>query len=200
VKERKREGQVVHLSIAGGRNSMGAYGVVTAQILFEKDDRLWHIISTEDLERSGAMHRRGPFDAVLTEIPVLYWSGVTPPVAAALAREDDPFRAIEAQQQWIERQADQRRVEFLTEVLTPTERLVVEDFVTRSSTDREIGLRLTSHLGHNVSHRAVSTHLQHVYGKMQDSFPHLGAVNRGTVMKQFAAVFDHYPHLKELSS
>jgi len=200
VKERKKERRIVHLSIAGGRNSMGAYGVVTAQILFGGEDKLWHIISREKFERSGAMHRRTPSDAVLTAIPVLYWSGVSPPVMAALAREDDPFRAIEAQQQWMERQADLQREEFLTQVLTLTEKHVVEDFVTHGGTDREIAARLTSLLGHNVSNRAVSTHLQHIYGKMQDFFfDYSVPVNRGTVMQQFAEFFDRHPHLKACS-
>lgn len=200
VKERKKEGRIVHLSIAGGRNSMGAYGVVTAQILFGGEDKLWHIISRGNFERSGALHRRTPADSALTAIPVLYWSGVSPPVMAALAREDDPFRAIEAQQQWMKHQADLQREEFLTRVLTPTEKHVVEDFVTHGGTDREIGARLTSLLGHNVSNRAVGTHLQHIYGKMQDFFfDYSVPVNRGTVMQQFAGFFDRHPHLKALS-
>jgi CRISPR-associated protein Csx14 len=201
VKEQQKKGRIIHLSIAGGRNSMGAYGVVTAQILFDKDDRLWHIISTEDFERSGLMHRRSRLDAVLTCIPVLYWRGVSPPVMAALAREDDPFRAIEAQQQWMEHQADLKREEFL-KTLTPAQRRVIEDFVTHAGpTDREIGARLTALLGHNVSHRSVSTHWQHIYGKMQDFFfdPSV-AVNRNMVMQQFAGFFDRHPHLKISSS
>jgi CRISPR-associated protein Csx14 len=199
VQGRKKEGRIVHLSIAGGRNSMGAYGVVTAQILFGKDDRLWHIVSTEEFERSGKMHRRGPSDAVLTQIPVLYWSGVSPPVMAALAREDDPFRAIVAQQQWMERQTDVQREEFLTEVLTVAERRVVEDFVIRGGTDREIAARLARSLGRPYSGRTVNTHLGHIYGKMEDFFGY-SLVNRGTVMQQFAGFFGRHPHLRILQT
>lgn len=192
VKGRKQVGKIVHLSIAGGRNSMVAYGVVTAQILFGKDDRLYHIISTEKFERSGEMHRRGPFDAVLTEIPVLYWSGVSPPVLAAFAREDDPLRAIEAQRQWVERQTDLQREEFLREVLTGTEWLVVADFVTHGGADRNVAARL------NISHRTVSTHMGHIYSKMRSFFGYAEAapVGRGTVMQQFTGFFEQYPHLK----
>jgi len=198
VQERKRGGRIVHLSIAGGRNSMGAYGVVTAQILFGRNDRLWHIISTEDFERSGGMHRRSRADAVLTEIPVLCWSGVSPPVMAALAREDDPFRAIEAQQRWMERQADVQREEFVRGVLSLPERRVVEDFVIHGGTSREIADRLARFLARDYSVRTVESHFRNIFPKMEVFFDYSVPVNRGTVMQQFAGFFDRYPDLRVL--
>jgi CRISPR-associated protein Csx14 len=194
VKEQKRAGKTVHLSIAGGRNSMGAYGVVTAQILFEKEDRLWHVISAEKFERSRAMHRSNPYDAVLTSIPVLCWSGVSPPVLAALAREDDPFRAIEAQQQWLNRQADEKREAFLRNDLTPKEWEVLVDYVTRRGTNREIAARL------GVKPSTIETHMRHIYDKMRPSFSYDESVpiGRETVMYEFAEFFDRRPDLRAM--
>jgi CRISPR-associated Csx14 family protein len=95
VLEQKQAGKRIHLSVAGGRNSMVIYGAAMAQIIFDADDRLWHIVSTTEFERTDLMHRRSPFDAVLAQTPVLRWSMVSP-VLTALVREQDPFRAVVA--------------------------------------------------------------------------------------------------------
>lgn len=190
VKQQKQAGRVIHLSIAGGRNSMVAYAVVTAQILFGPDDRLWHVISTGHFERlcreEGRMHRRSRTDAVLTLIPILYWSGVTPPVMAALAREDDPFRAIEAQREWGERQADVLRREFLMDKLTPALRRVVFDYVVHGGADRDIADRW------RLSVRTISDQMGEVYARMRDFFDYdeAAGVGRETVMQQFAGFLE----------
>jgi CRISPR-associated protein (TIGR02584 family) len=189
VLEQKQAGKTVHLSVAGGRNSMVVYGAATAQILFDADDRLWHIVSTAEFEHTCLMHRRSRFEAVLAPIPVLRWSMVSP-VLTALVREQDPFRAVVAQEQLAQRQSDRQRVEFLTDELTPTEWRVVGDFVTHSGTDREIADRL------DISYRTVGTHLGHVYEKMHAFFGYAVPVNRGTLMQQFAGFFERHPHLR----
>lgn len=191
VLQQKQAKKRVHLSIAGGRNSMVVYGAATAQILFDHEDRLWHILSTEEFERSGLMHRRSLFDANLVPVPVLKWSTISP-VLTALVREQDPFRAIAAQEQLVERHADQRRREFLTEELTPAEWRVLSDYVSHGGTDREIALRL------EVSHRTVSTHLGHIYDKMRVFFGYdlAAPVGRDTLMQQFSNFLKRYPHLQ----
>jgi CRISPR-associated Csx14 family protein len=188
VLEQKRDGKRIHLSVAGGRNSMVVYGAATAQILFDADDRLWHIVSTAEFERTGLMHRRSQFEAALAPIPVLRWSTISP-VLTALVREQDPFCAVEAQEELAQRQSDRQRAEFLTNELTPTEWRVVGDFVTRGGTDREIADRL------DVSYRTIGTHLGRVYEKMHSFFGYAVPVNRGTLMQQFTGLFERHPHL-----
>lgn len=189
VLEQKQARKRVHLSIAGGRNSMVVYGAATAQILFDAGDRLWHILSTAEFEHTRLMHRRNRCDAALAPIPVLRWSAISP-VLTALVCEQDPFRAIAAQEQLVERQADLQREEFLTQVLTPAEWRVVEDYVFHGGADREIAGRL------NISHRTVSTHLGRVYDKMYSFFGYAASVTRGTVMQQFAGFLERHPHLR----
>lgn len=41
----KRAGRQVHLSIAGGRKPMAVYGMVVAQLLFDEQDRVWHLLT-----------------------------------------------------------------------------------------------------------------------------------------------------------
>jgi CRISPR-associated protein Csx14 len=191
VLEQKQARRQVHLNIAGGRNTMVIYGAATAQILFDAGDRLWYVLSTSEFEQARLMHRRSRFDAGLVPVPVLRWGAVSP-VLTALVREQDPFRAVEAQEQLVERQADQQRAEFLAEALTPAEWRVLADYVTHGGTDRDIAARL------NVQFRTVSTHLGRVYGKLRDHFGYDPAapVGRDTLMQQFAGFFERHPHLR----
>lgn len=190
VKAQKQAGKKIHLSIAGGRNSMVVYGAATAQILFDPEDRLWHILSKAEFERSGLMHRQNRRDASLVPIPVLRWSAVSPALTA-LVRESDPFRAVEAQERLVEEQADQRRVEFLTEELTAAEWRVLGNYVTHGGTNREIALRL------GLSHRTIDTHMSEIYDKMRTFFPYAPAVvGRDTLMHQFANFLKEHPELR----
>ena len=191
VRQRKDAGEIVHFSIAGGRNSMVAYGAATAQMLFDADDRLWHIISTEDFERSGRLHRRSRLDAFLAPVPVQSWSEFLHYALDAWSGAEDPLRALEIRRQSVERQADLDCEMFLKE-LTPAERRVVVDFVAHGGTDREIADRL------GRSHRTVGTHLREIYSKMQAFFDYAHAPNRSTLMQQFAGFFDRHPHLNHL--
>jgi CRISPR-associated protein (TIGR02584 family) len=53
VLEQREAGNRVHLSISGGRKSQVIYGAVTAQILFDSDDQMWHVLSTPEFQRTG---------------------------------------------------------------------------------------------------------------------------------------------------
>jgi CRISPR-associated Csx14 family protein len=190
VRAQKQEGKRVHLSIAGGRNSMVVYGAVTAHMFFDPTDSLWHILSTTAFERSGLMHRQDSRDASLVPIPVLPWSDISPALTY-LVREEDPFRAVEAQERMVELQANRERREFLTEELTPAEWRVLGDYVMHAGTDREIALRL------GISHRTVGTHLSRIYDKMRMFFNYdPAAVGRATLMHQFASFLKDHPELR----
>lgn len=191
VKSQKRAGKRVHLSIAGGRNSMVVYGAATAQILFDLDDRLWHVLSKAEFERSGLMHRQSHRDATLAPVPVLCWSSVSPALTA-LVREEDPFRAVALQQERLaEEETDRRREEFLKEVLTPEQWRVLGNYVTHGGTNRQIALRL------DRSVRTVEKHLEEIYGEMRSFFGYKpDIVGRDTVMQQFATFLKRHPQLR----
>ncbi|MEW6180385.1 MAG: CRISPR-associated ring nuclease [Chloroflexota bacterium] len=154
----KHEGETVHLLIAGGRKTMSIYGMVAAQMLFDEEDRLWHLYSAGDFLTSKRLHpRRG--DAVqLAPIPVVRW-GELSPAWLNLRGIADPWAALEA----IRRLQLERRREdihrFLMEKLTPAERQVVEMLVTTGWSDREIAAQLY------LSPRTVEQHLRAAYGK-----------------------------------
>ncbi|GAP05372.1 CRISPR-associated protein NE0113 [Anaerolinea thermolimosa] len=71
VWQTKRAGARVHLSIAGGRKTMAVFGMVTAQLLFEEGDHLWHLFSEGDFLRSRRLHPQPGDEVHLMEIPVI---------------------------------------------------------------------------------------------------------------------------------
>lgn len=93
----KRAGRTVHLSIAGGRKTMAAYGMVVAQLLFDDNDRVWHLHSENWRPGNDRVMHAQPGDAVsLLPVPVLRWSSVSP-VMTELAVREDPREVIQAQ-------------------------------------------------------------------------------------------------------
>jgi CRISPR-associated Csx14 family protein len=154
----KSSGETVHLLIAGGRKTMSIYGMVAAQMLFDEEDRLWHLYSAGDFLTSKRLHPQ-PGDAVqLAPIPVVRW-GELSPAWLSLRNIADPWAALEA----IRRLQLERRREdmhnFLMGTLTPAERQVVEMLVTTGWSDREIAAHL------HLSPRTVEQHLRAAYSK-----------------------------------
>ena len=161
-KAAKQAGRRVHFSIAGGRKTFAAYGMVVAQLLFEPDDRVWHIFSTPELIASRALHAP-PGAASLVRMPVLRWSGVSP-VLTDMAQSDDP---LEAMRRWeeMQRMGEMRAArEFVTQRLSAAEREVVQLVVCEGLTDGETADRICR------SVRTVGHHLSSVYRKARSHF------------------------------
>jgi CRISPR-associated protein Csx14 len=117
----KKAGARVHLSIAGGRKVMSAYGVCVAQLLFDEGDCCWHLASEDRLLHGGAMHAPPGWRAALIPVPVLRWSAL-PPVATALALTDDPFQAVEMQHALVRNEERERLRQWALQVLSEAHR------------------------------------------------------------------------------
>jgi CRISPR-associated Csx14 family protein len=195
IRQQKDAGRTVHFSVAGGRNSMVAYGAAVAQKLFDAKDRLWHIISTRTFEESGAMHRdeSGPGQAFLAPIPVQSWNEFLRYAIDMWVGAEDPSSAFDVERLLIQRQSDSECEAFL-ERLSGKERELVADFVMHGGTSREIAARL------GKSPRTVDTQFSDIYDKLSEfiyeTSEEIVSVGRETVMKQFAGFFERNPHLK----
>jgi RNA polymerase sigma factor (sigma-70 family) len=160
VRAAKLDGRKVHMLIAGGRRTLTVAGMATAQILFDDEDRLWHLASHPDLETSGNLHAREGEWTRLIPIPIIPWGRLSP-VFDVLRAVDDPFAAaqklseLRLREQW-----DQARI-FVLAHLSSAERNVVELLVRDGLSQNEIADRL------NLSTRTVEQHLRSAYGKAE---------------------------------
>jgi CRISPR-associated protein Csx14 len=180
----KRAGRLVHLSIAGGRKPMAVYGMVVAQLLFDEDDRIWHLLS--EGWRPGderVMHVR-PGDRVwLVPVPVLRWGSVSP-VLTELALREDPWEAIQAQRA-MQREEDRRRKrEFVEHCLTPAERDVVR-LACQGLDNAAIARQL------DKSEKTVANQFTGIYEKLHEwrGFREDIPVSRAVLVAEFAVYF-----------
>lgn len=162
VAELKRKGYKVHLSIAGGRKVMTAMGMVVAQLLFDENDHVWHLLSEGVLLQSKSMHAENPKEVALVPVPVPKWS-LMPSSIQELLLWDDPYRAIERQKQLHQQQSWQVLNSFWQK-LTPAEREVVTALVKHGEKAQALAKRL------NRSVRTVRNQLQSVYDKYREHF------------------------------
>lgn len=174
IRSTKKDGKVVHLSIAGGRKTLALYGMVAAQLLFDETDHLWYLFSSGDFLASKRLHPTPDDNVTLVPIPVILWSEVSP-LAADLREIDDPFEAIKQVEdlQLIEKRDHARS--FIYGSLTPSERRAVEILVRDGLSDVDIAERLY------LSPRTVEQHLRSAYAKAADHWE-MENVNRAQLV------------------
>ncbi len=174
IRRIKNEGNVVHLSIAGGRKTLALYAMVAAQLLFDENDRLWYLFSSGDFLSSKRLHPTPEDEASLVPIPVILWSRISP-LVSDLREIDDPFEAIKQVETL--RLMEKREIarSFIYGSLTPAERRVVEILVRDGLSDSEIGERLV------LSPRTVEQHLRSAYVKAADHWE-MENVNRAQLV------------------
>jgi CRISPR-associated protein Csx14 len=184
VLTQKRADRIVHMSIAGGRKPMAVYGMVVAQLLFDDDDRLWHLLSQG--WRPGderVMHVRPGAPVSLVPIPVLRWSSISP-VATELALREDPWEAIQAQRMMRRDEDFRRKREFVERWLTMAEREVVR-LACQGLDNAAIAERLQK------AEKTVANQLTGVYGKLHEwrGFRSDVPVSRAVLVAEFAVYF-----------
>jgi CRISPR-associated Csx14 family protein len=169
VKENKKSGYKIHLSIAGGRKTMAVFGMLAAQLLFEDDDSLWHLYSGGEFLSSKRLYPEPGDDVHLIPIPVVQWSNVAP-ILLDFSEIDDPLEALILQEDLRikERLEDMRS--FVLGALSPAEERVVGLLVKSGLSDNELAEALS------LSPRTVEQHLRSAYRKASDhwSLPDVG--------------------------
>ncbi len=184
VLKEKRNGCRVHLSIAGGRKVMSVYGMAVAQLLFDDEDRVWHLVSEEVLHSSKELHASPDQKVILVPVPFLRWSMFSP-VATELVRTEDPWQALK---RYRERREFENHIQlryFVEHELTEPERELLELLVREGLDNRGLARRL------HRSEKTVANQLSSIYAKYR-SFLMLGEdekVNRGRLISDFAPVF-----------
>jgi CRISPR-associated Csx14 family protein len=180
VKSAKLRSEGVDICLAGGRKTMSVYAMVAAQLLFEDDDKLWHLVSYGPLLSERRMHATAADETALVELPVLRFSDV-PPALSGVVNTDDPFEAVQRANTRAAVLKTRRAVEFVNSKLTPAERRAVAGLVRDGLGDAEIAERL------HLSRKTVQTQLASAYRKASDFFE-LPDVRARTLMSLLANV------------
>lgn len=158
IQAAKLDGWRIHLLIASGRKTLALFGISAAQLLFDEDDRLWHLYSAGDFLASRRLYPGPGDEAHLIPIPVTLWSQVSPALTD-LRRIDDPFQAVERVKRLRLAEKLERARSFLLGALTAAEREAVRRLVCDGLSDQEIGGQLA------ISPRTVEQHLRSAYRK-----------------------------------
>lgn len=154
---------VIDLCLAGGRKTMSVYAMIAAQLLFEGDDRVWHLFSAGDLLREKRMHWRPGDEAALVALPLLRYADVAPALFS-LMDNADPFAALsQAETQTRVTRAAQAR-EFWQQCLSPAEKSCAALLLCDGLADKQMAERL------NKSRKTVETQLKSVYDKAEAFF------------------------------
>ncbi len=181
LKVRKAAGHPVHFLIAGGRKPLALLSMAAAQMLFDQDDRLWHLYSADAFVQSKRLFPRPDDPVQLVPVPVLPWHRLAPGFVA-LEGVEDPWQAVA--QAWqgtvAERLAQARR--FVDENLTPAERRVVALLVQEGLSDQDLAHRL------HMSPKTISRHLSSAYAKAAD-FWQVPRVQRAQLVALLHGVF-----------
>lgn len=95
TKALKAEGYRLHSLIAGGRKSIIVYSMISAQLLFDPFDQLWHIFSDDERDREKGLRPHVDASVIhLAPIPVMHLGGLMPMVRELLLHDSDPTRAM----------------------------------------------------------------------------------------------------------
>jgi len=181
----KREGRIVHMAISGGRKVMAIAGMVVAQLLFDNDDRVWHLLS-EGWQPGSEQQLHLPLEerVWLVPVPVLRWTDDVA-IQLALGNLDDPAEAIRRQEMLARSLAMRRRKEFLEHWLSQAERQVVQaacDGLDNAAIARRL----------HKSERTVANQLTRVYAKLGEwlGFPEQPP-DRSVLIAEFAPYLHH---------
>ena len=188
IRRHKAAGLRIHLNVSGGRKPLGLCALIAAQFLFTTGDKFWYLVSSPELVRSRRLLPRPGDRWRLIELPVPLWSDEGA-LLAALAEYEDPWALAQLQRRLAQREEAFRWRHFLSQVLTKSEREVVEELVMRGGTDAEIAGRL------GKSPRTVGHQLSSTFRKLRGflGWPKEVRIDRTVLVSLLL------PHLREIS-
>lgn len=178
LRDAKRKGQTIHLSITSGRKTMAVYSMVAAQLLFGENDCVWHLVSTGRWQDTvgKTMHAQAGEKTVMVPVPVVRWADAA--TARALLEVDDPWLALQRQQSLTQRDVARRRKEFLERYLSRKERellkLLAQEGLDNAGLARRLGKR----------QQTVANQISSIYRKFDEwrGFP----ASRAALIAEFA--------------
>jgi CRISPR-associated Csx14 family protein len=184
VRQAKLDRKRLHLSIAGGRKTMTIFGMATAQMLFEDEDKLWLLFSASDYQDSERLHPEKVADAELISIPFIPWSDVSPAILD-FGQINDPYQAVNDERLRRMRTKYEKAKNFIDKNVKSSEFPLVKEFVLSGATNRQLSriFRLTP--------KTIEHYLDNVRSKASDYFE--VNVNRSGLISLLSSYIDSLP-------
>lgn len=170
----KQRGGRVHLLLAGGRKTLAIYAMLTAQMLCDAHDCVWHLHSAGEFLASKRLYPQTGDEVQLIAIPLLLRAFLSPALTH-LRHIDDPLQALQRLNALELEEKHRQASHFIERDLTRAERQTVELLVRQGLADEEIAVRL------NLSARTVQNHLRSAYAKAERLWQ-LEQVNRAQLV------------------
>jgi CRISPR-associated protein Csx14 len=155
IADLKAQAQLLHLCIAGGRRIIGLMAMSAAVLLFDHQDRLWHLFTPDELRQrafEGALMHVQPSHGVrLIQVPMSPWGAYFPGLRALVGSPS--ARVITQPQTWLA--TDERaHVQHVLAQLSERQREVLREFA-RGLTPQQVAERLYISIKTVDSHKTV---------------------------------------------
>jgi len=159
LKEYKRKEYKVDFLIAGGRKPMSIYSFLIASSLFDSDDKLWYLVSSDELLKTKNFIPEDASSYSIVEVPIISASDISP-IIIANGFSFEQF--LEEQKKRLTEKKKRYWKEFLRSLTKQEEKVI--NLMFSGLSNKEIAQKL------NVSVRTVEHHVQNIYMKFKGSF------------------------------
>jgi CRISPR-associated protein Csx14 len=157
VLDRKQHREYIHLLVAGGRKTMSLFAFAVAQILFDENDHVWHLVSEDILVASKQFHVLQEEKVNLVEVPFIRWSYL-PSTLQSFLLSKTPYDTLSQLNQRQQNQRYTKAQEFLKTLSRAETELVI--LLVNEALSNDL---LAEKLGKST--RTIANQLSSIYSK-----------------------------------
>lgn len=182
----KHEGRRLHLVVTGGPRLIGLMAMSAATLLFDHQDRLWHLYTPRPLREAaagGAILHVGPEAGVrLIQVPIAPWGAYFPALRALASATS--AQAVAARARWLHTE-QRRRCQAVVDRLTGRQVEVLRAFAEGLS-PQEVAERL------GITLKTVDTHKAAILDECRNAWevPSEERLTYHFLRRRFAAYFE----------
>ncbi len=163
----KQRGATIHCCIAGGRKSMAVSAMSAAQILFDADDQMWHLVSEDEFADTDQMHEQHRHQSTVIPIETFTLTELNP-IVAQLITYDTPRQAIEKRKDLQQVQEQHMKRLFVME-LSERETAILRGLAAGFTNDKIDNLLPRTRTGKMLGTKKISGTIAEMYRKYMNT-------------------------------